>query len=253
MGRIELDGTRNTRDLSGIENIYGMKIKENYFIRTDNLNKLSDRDIEILVNKYNLRTIIDLRTDTEIKELPNREIENVKYFHIPILKSTTAGITKESEIENEQLKSIPNLKILYPKMVTDEFSVLQLKKIIETIIEEDSAILFHCTAGKDRTGIVSMLILSMLDVHEDKIMEEYLETNFKAKPNSEREYKEILEKTNDKELAESIRRLCIADEEYLNSAINAIKKDFGTVKDFIINKFGISQKTIDIFKEKVLI
>lgn len=253
MRRIELDGAANVRDLGGIENIYGKKVKEKSFIRMEHLNKLSDRDIQILVNEYNLKTVIDLRTDDEVQEVPDRKIDNVKYFHIPIFASETLGITREMSNDYTKLKSVPDMEELYKKMVTDEFSVLQLKKIMEIILEENASILFHCTAGKDRTGIIAMLVLTMLDASKDEIMKDYLESNYFAKSRSEIEYKENIAKTNDKEFSERIRKVCIADEKYLNSAINVIEENYESLKGFIINKLEISEKTMDNFKEKYLV
>lgn len=252
MRRIILDGTINTRDLCGTENIDGMKLKEKYFLRTDTLAKLSDRDVLTLVNEFELKTVIDLRTYIETQELPDRKIDGVKYLHIPVFNEETAGITKESSVDYSKAKMVPDMKELYKRIVTDEFSVSQLKKILETVMEEKTAILFHCTVGKDRTGIVAMLILAMLDVSKEKIMEDYLETNYTGYSATEKQYKEVLEKTGNKDFAEKIRQVCIADEDYLNSAISVIESEYGSLKNYIIKKLKISEQSIEAFKKNSL-
>ena len=78
---------------------------------------------------------------------------------------------------------IPDFTALYTDMVTDEYSRSQLDKVVETLrdnAEKGICTLFHCTAGKDRIGIVSMALLKSYGVSDEEIIEDYMRTNRNA-------------------------------------------------------------------------
>ena len=242
------------KDFGGIKNAENKVIRKNMILRSINLNKLKKADIKKL-KKSNLLKVIDLRTNIELKEKPDVKIENVKYMHIPIFEEKTAGITHEKE-DNliDSLSKIPDMTNLYIKMVTEEYSVLQLKKVIDEIVNsEDFSILFHCTAGKDRTGIVSMLILSILDVNVDEIMKDYLYINKRNLLKASICYCLVRIKTNDAKLALKIKQVMIADKNYLTAAIDAIVEKYGSVEKFIKDELEITDEAKEKFKSKILI
>lgn len=241
------------KDFGGIRNAENKVIKENMLMRSINLNKLKKADIKKL-KKSNLSKVIDLRTNIELKEKPDIKIENVKYMHVPIFEERTVGITHEEDNLIESLSKIPDMTNLYIKMVTEEYSVSQLKKVINEIVNsEDFSILFHCTAGKDRTGIVSMLVLNILDVNMDEIMKDYLYINKRNLLRTNICYCLIKIKTRNAELASRIKQVMIADENYLVAAIYAIEKKYGSVESFIRDELGITDETKEKFKSKILI
>ena len=252
MENINLEGTINTRDLGGIVNRNNQIIKEHLILRGNNLSTLTTSDVEKLLKEYNLKTIIDLRSNTERKEKQDIEIINVENKHIPIFEESRIGVTHDKESDKNVL-SLPNMEDLYQEMVTNEECIKNIKKIITTIMnQEEGSILYHCTAGKDRTGVITMLILSMLDVSEETILEDYLYTNVTFKEESEKYYKAALQRNLDNETCERIRKIFLADEKYLSSAINAIKEKYESVINFIKKKLEITEEDINKFKDKVL-
>jgi len=119
----------------------------------------------------------------------------VEYVQIPLLKDSAVGITHETGSDPmtiirslrknpEKLKAmIPDFKGLYIEVVTDAFSRSQLDKVVSKLkenAENSKCTLFHCTAGKDRTGIVSMALLKSYGVSDTEIIKDYLSTNRNA-------------------------------------------------------------------------
>ncbi len=242
------------RDLGGIKNKEGKTIKSNMIVRGKSLYKINKKDIE-QIRKYKLSKVIDLRTFVESDEKPNTVIDNIKYLHMPIFKEKTAGITHEKE-ENKlkMLMNMVSIENLYRLMVTDEYSISQLKNILHEIINSDTyPILFHCTAGKDRTGIVAMLLLNILDVDENTIMNNYLEINKKHKPKANLFYALINILMWNKELAEKARSYYMVHESYLETAIAAIKGTYGTIENYIKEALGVTDEMKQSFKNKVLV
>lgn len=241
------------RDFGGIKNNNNKEIKSNMIFRSTHLYKVNFFN-RIKINYLKLSKIIDLRTDSEIKEKPDKKFKNIKYCHIPIFNENIIGITHEKENTSiELLEYSPSMIDLYKIMVTNDFSVLQLKKIINEIVKSDNfGILFHCTIGKDRTGIISMLILTILDVDMDTIMTNYLHNSINNIIKSNVFYFLVRTKTKNKELALKAKSIFLTDEKYLLSAINAINSKYGNLDNFIRDTLEISDSDKENFKSKIL-
>ena len=182
----------NLRDLGGIGD--GI-VPKHMFLRSGKLSILTAKECARLCNQYNVKCVIDLRTPLESAEYPDPLPEGVNYLQIPLLKDAAVGITHETGsdpmtiIKNlrkspEKLKEmIPDFKALYKEVVTDEYSRSQLDKAVEVLRDNAGkgiGTLFHCTAGKDRTGIVSMALLKSYGVSDEEIIKDYMRTNRNA-------------------------------------------------------------------------
>ena len=181
----------NLRDLGGIDEA----IPKGMFLRSGKLSILTPSECAELCKRYNIQCVIDLRTPVETAEFPDPLPAGVEYLQIPLLKDAAVGITHETGsdpmtiIRNlrkhpEKLKEmVPDFKALYTEVVTDEYSRSQLDKVVETLranADKGITTLFHCTAGKDRTGIASMAPLKSYDVSNEDIISDYLRTNRNA-------------------------------------------------------------------------
>jgi protein-tyrosine phosphatase len=139
--------------------------------------------------------VIDLRTPVEAAEFPDPIPNGVEYLQIPLIKDAAVGITHETGsdpmtiIRNlrknpDKLKEmVPDFKALYKDAVTDEYSRSQLDKAVSTLKDNAAkglCTLFHCTAGKDRTGILSMALLKSYGVSDEEIVKDYMRTNRNA-------------------------------------------------------------------------
>lgn len=192
----------NLRDLGYVG---GGLVPKRLFLRSGKLSLLTPDECTGLCNRYNIKCVIDLRTPVESAEFPDPLPESVDYLQIPLLKDAAVGITHETGslqskaakpsadpmtiIKNlrknpEKLKAmIPDFTALYTGIVTDEYSRSQLDKVVKTLkdnAEKGICTLFHCTAGKDRTGIVSMALLKSYGVSDEEIIKDYLRTNRNA-------------------------------------------------------------------------
>ncbi len=179
----------NLRDLG---NIGSDQVPKGMFLRSGKLSTLSEETCSALCKHYDIRCVIDLRTPLEIAESPDVLPEWVDYQQIPIVKGATAGITHETGTNPvtitrqlrhnpEKLKAmIPDLNDLYKDFVTDEYCRSQIDKAVSTLKQNAAngvCTLFHCTAGKDRTGIVTMALLKSYGVDDNIIVKDYMTTN----------------------------------------------------------------------------
>ena len=186
----------NLRDLGGIPFSNGKgNMPYRLFLRSGKLNILSNEECAELCRKYHIGCVIDLRTPIESTEFPDPLPDDVEYLQMPLLNDAAVGITHETGSDPmaiirslrkhpERLKEmIPDFTALYTNIVTDEYGRCQLDKVVAKLRENgDKGIctLFHCTAGKDRTGIVSMALLKSYGVGDKEIIRDYMRTNRNA-------------------------------------------------------------------------
>lgn len=165
--RLPLEGTTNTRDLGGYPTKDGSVTQFYRFFRSDDLANITANDRQFL-RDLNLKTIIDLRTHEEIKMSPTPFINDpeLSYHHISLMKQE----------QNTQL-SIADLP--YDILMRSYIDILSnrkdLIKAVFDVIKEanEGSILYHCMAGKDRTGVISMLMLGICGVSSTDIITNY--------------------------------------------------------------------------------
>jgi protein tyrosine/serine phosphatase len=180
MAWIELDGAVNVRDLGGLPTADGGKIAEGRLLRSDNLDSLSAADVDRLVTELGLATVIDLRSTQEhAAASPGplatvAAVRHVRYSLLPevgVLADTLAG-TLQTRIERAQVR--------YPADVRCGFYLGYLDDRPAGIVEALRAIagspgpaLVHCAAGKDRTGVIVALALSVAGVEPSVVSADY--------------------------------------------------------------------------------
>lgn len=188
--KIELQTVQNSRDLGGLSTMDGRHIKCGRILRTANMSRLNAHDIQVL-RDYDLRLVLDFRTQTVIDANPNVKLDGVEYIHIPIVKDLNSRVTSKNDYESRTMadilltfsadfggEGVAWMKDFYKNLYSSEYSLSQYKIFFDYLKNQtQGATIFHCTAGKDRTGVGAILLLSLLGVERDEIIKDYLETN----------------------------------------------------------------------------
>jgi protein-tyrosine phosphatase len=226
----------NLRDLGGTPAAGNKTIRKGMLIRSADLSNAEREDLQ------GISAVIDLRTTMETEEHPDR-VYDAQLLHLPIFEQITAGISHEEEAERSM---IPGMAGLYAHLIRT--CTEAIRNVLTAVMEHDystGAVLWHCTEGKDRSGITAALVLEMLGVSREKIMEDYMLTNVINLPKAEQS-RELLTKTHGEEFAQSMYQAIIADESYLNAAWEAMGPDY------IRDGLNISDDMIEKFREKIL-
>ena len=154
-----LSGVKNARELGGYRTADGKTVKAGLLLRTAALSDATAGDIKILTGKYHLTQIIDFRTNKGVRKNPDPKISGVTETNLPIHTGAGANLS-------------------YMNMVTDPNSILAFRQFFAILLaHKNGAVLFHCAAGKDRTGVASILLLSALNVEKSTILQDYLLSN----------------------------------------------------------------------------
>lgn len=253
---INFDGIQNARDLGGLRTADGYVIKSGHLLRAANLAGASEKDVASLKEKWHLSKIIDLRTGTERRERADAEVASADNVSIPVFDEQVMGISHEQGMDISQIgAAIPSMERLYRMMVTDGSCRKNLGKAAACVMEHDFArgsVLWHCTEGKDRCGLLTMVLLLALHVDRQQIMEDYLLTNEVNGPKAERYYRQMLAAGKTEQEAVVVKDAFLAKASYLKEALSSVDEQYADAEDFLCKGLYISQTSIAAFRKNVL-
>ena len=249
--KIELNGLPNTRDLGGMTGADGRTILPGKLIRSGNLIGADAADRAKLASM--LSAVVDFRTDQERIEKPDPEFPGVRNHHIPILDTRADGVTREKEADaavwRERLrypeKAMAHMAEVYEGFAAGEYSISQYRRFIDILLEaHKGAVLWHCTAGKDRAGFGSVIVQELLGVSREDIFADYLQTNVNLAPQVERMSADIRKQwgagQEAAEADEAMRCIFLAKEEYLRSAYEQIRNRFGSFDGYLARALKVT-------------
>jgi protein-tyrosine phosphatase len=161
---IELEGAVNFRDLGGYATVDGPRTRWRVLFRADGLSELTGDDLAVF-RQLGIRTVIDLRTGHELEQSRfDVAAHPVEFHHFPFIKS----LADEGEFD----RAPGFLGAQYRQMLEDAGP--QIVGALSALAAPDARpAVFHCTAGKDRTGLLSALVLSLLGVPEETVVADY--------------------------------------------------------------------------------
>lgn len=270
--RIPLEGLCNTRDLAGYRAKDGRVIKPHKLIRSGALAEATETDREILLNEYELTTIIDFRTNAEQKMKPNPELPGITYVSHPILEEETMGITREKEAEsgNDMIRNVIStlhqkggtplayMQNMYKNLITNPFSRERYARFFDLLLgQESGAVLWHCTAGKDRVGVATLLLLSALDIPREQILADYVKINEFGKEDVEALMRAVtagmdMSTREGQATAAAVKLLFTVDRSYAESVFAVMEEECGSVDAFLEQKMELTSEKRDALKEKFL-
>ena len=250
---IALEGVKNCRTLAGMETADGRTIREGMLYRSAALRMPTESDLISLQKEHRLSAVLDLRTPKEQNEHPDLLPQNCRHHSISIFETAKAGVTREESTDRK--RKIPKMEDLYRMMIMHPACQANFYQALTTVMTHDfsqGSILFHCTAGKDRCGILTMLVLGSLGVDESLIREDYLLTNKYYGPEHDPYYHVLKSIGSPQEVMEEFKEFLLAKESYYKTALDAIETTAGSISAYIRETIGIPREMIHQFQNTVL-
>jgi len=227
----------NLRDLGGWTGFDGRRVGHGHFYRCDRLSDLTDADLSVLTG-LGIETVIDLRHEGETAEHPSRLWASVVlHRNIPMAAELAAQKSLVDLILDGEIAevTVAEVEASYREMLTRHAVGFGLA--VETMLASEGPALFHCTAGKDRTGLLAMLVLSTVGVSDDDVIRDFgLSNRYRA----ERRIAELRASFEARGVdIERFRPALSAPEPAMAAAIPWLRQSHGSVEAYLEEAAGV--------------
>ena len=253
---LELEEGINFRELGGYLTEDGRKIKWHKLLRCGSMAQLTKNDVDYL-DQYGVRYIIDLRSPEESNYSPDKYPDKAQYFQDTVYPFSFS-LFKNLGIINNMRLGASNMDFgrqTYLQMLLDPHAQAAYRKMFNVLLENDKegkSVVFHCTAGKDRTGVAAFLILSALGVSAKQIVEDYLYTNLFFDNYSSETINDALESESQTEIAQRLNSKTAVIAETIKVLPKACRVVSGSVEKFLEEKLGMTKAKIERLQELYL-
>ena len=233
----------NFRELGGYETEDGRTVKYGLFYRSGALSDLKEKELKI-VAELNLKHIFDLRSDAEIARLPDPMIAGAEYH-------PAGAIEEDASVSGLRRLMKRNTRYGHLKYL---YGILPFcsayRQIFGYLKNGEVPILFHCSAGKDRTGVLAYLILRALGCSHETASRDYLLSN-RYRAGEIRMYLDEVAAVTEMtpKIEREIRALAGAAQENIDYTLESIEKRYGTIEAYFEKALNCSEEDIRKLRE----
>ena len=264
-----LEGAANARDLGGYRTADGRTVRPGAALRGDALHRLSDQDL-LVVAELGIRQVVDLRGTNEVREnggdrlpAPAPGSEPVRLLHLPVYSPEHDIYVALREVLSSQDPAAQRALLgdgggerimtgMYRWFVTDPVIRSHFAETVRLLADpERTPLLFHCTAGKDRTGWTAAIVLTALGVDRATVYADYLLTNERSAATMER----IMRMFTSHRVLEDpslMRPVLRAEAAYLDAAFAAVAEGWADFDGFLADGLGLDAGTLAALRDNLL-
>ena len=243
---IRLQGASNVRDIGGTPVRDQRSVRPGLFYRGSALAGITSSDCDLLFNELGIRCVIDVRTGWEREEKPDVQVPGVENLHIPFYDLEKVGIEYTEPAAGTKVvgRDVACEPILLYRSLANPLTVGQMRLALGEAFERalrDEPVYLHCSGGKDRAGILALLLLTVLGASRATVLDDYLYTN----ESRDRHYNEMFQRflrlaDGDEQRAHELVISHRANPENLDSFYAAVEDSYGSMHEFVRNQLGIS-------------
>lgn len=261
---IILEGVANTRDLGGITMPDGKKIRKGLLLRGGDLAKASDGAIRTLNESYGVCKVFDFRTKGEVSHKPDREVPGAANLWLPTIDENTGEVTETlgsvdfRHLEDWLVKNAMRPEVqkfattMYTSAVVNEYTQLQYAAFLQQVVSAGGAVYWHCSQGKDRTGLGAAFILTALGADRKTIVEEFALSNV-FYSDAIRVMKEaVLAIGGDDAALEVIQTFIGVNVKYFEDALDLIEANWVSLPHYVEEVLMLSKEDAAALKDRCL-
>lgn len=260
--KLGLESIANARELGGYVLPDGRRVRRGLLLRGGALSGASDADLDKLLKEYHLVCNFDFRTKMEVRTSPDIPLPGVSYMWLPAIDEQTEALAGNS-LPQEAYEDLPNWLVanshnvfvqeaahrLYLDMVFNEYTQLQYAAFFQTLVNTKSgSIYWHCSQGKDRTGLASTFLLTALGADKELIMQDYRISNEYYREDVDRLFAQV----STEEERKVIMTFIGVNEEYYKEALDLIDKHYGSLMAYLEGPLCVMPSDMEILKAKYL-
>lgn len=257
-----LPSIANARELGGYVLPDGRRIRHGLLLRGGGLACASDEDIAELSGKYHVAKIFDFRTSMELKQAPDRTVPGAQNIWMPAFDEDMQQMQALS-LPHEAYRDLGNWLVrngrnpmvqsvareMYTSMVNNDFTQVQYAGFLMNIVSTESgAVYWHCSQGKDRTGLGAALLLCALGADRELIMKDYAISGDYYKE----ELDSYLCQVSTPEEEAVLRTFVGVNCDYFEAALDWIDRTYGSLMNYLTGPLMIGEDDIRILRERYL-
>ena len=257
-----LPSLANARDLGGNIMPDGRRIKSGLLLRGGDLSCASAEDLATMSQKYHVAKVFDFRTSMEVRRAPDLEVEGARNIWLPAFNEDNQTMAAMSLPQDAYL-DLPRwlsahafdpmvqrvASHLYTDMVIEEFTQIQYAGFLQNIVNTDEgAVYWHCSQGKDRTGIGAAFLLAALGADRDLIMKDYELSNVFYRKDVEDGFASV----STHEEREVILTFLGVNSKYFAAALDLIDHTYGSMHNFLTGPLLLSEEDMKVLQDRYL-
>jgi len=253
---IKLNNGFNCRDLGGYQASNGLTIKRHQLIRAGYLSDLDSADQKVLYD-YGVRTVIDLRSPMEVMKYPDHLGGIARYLRISVsrqdLTESTANLRNLASQLNDKKAGFQLMMRSYRQLVVSTEAQQAYHRFFKSLLSATpGGILFHCSSGKDRTGVLTALILMVLGISDEIVKVDYLKSNWASAVRINNRLNGAKLVSDNLAYLQSIFDLSIVREEYFEQMLSVINNEYGGIRPYCQGQLKLSEGDLTKLKELFL-
>ncbi len=247
---VRLEGTRNFRDLGGYRGVDGRTVRYRRLYRADELAGLTEADLSVL-RELGVTTVCDLRGTGEAEQAPDVVLTGAERVSLPMGEGDADNGNLVGRVANGEIAGVDEAFMtgIYLSLLS-RFPA-EIAGVLALAADPDRhALVFHCAAGKDRTGLVAALLLAALGVSEHDILDDYELTNrYRSAWRIAQLRPELAARGVDIDV---MTAYFSAPRETMAAALQALVAEHGSLEGYLTGAAGVSDATLEALREHLL-
>lgn len=262
-----LQAILNARQLGGYKTTDGRTVRRDVLLRTGALGLGTPEDLAKLTDIYHIKTVIDFRTTLEIKASPDPDLPGVAHHILHVIDesvdsdASAAMLQVYANFKDDPGRALLELyrmrdpaQALYTEFLSSDVAMTGYRRFFDLLLaHEDGAILWHCTGGKDRTGISSILLLSILGVDRETAMADFALTNAFSRRRMDYMRKEAAKYTDNPTELDGVAHMVGVDPAKMEVLFDFAEAECGSMEAFVRKHFHLTDDEVSKLRNKYLI
>ena len=267
---LPVKGIVNARDLGGYKAAGGRRVKDGRLIRSAHLAEATGSDLRYLAG-LPVTTVIDFRKEEEKVGKVNKTVEGSQYICLPIDASGNAAASATEEEKkkftgrkkfdvkkiivmaafNDKAKAVA--RNMYPVLLFSPECQSQFAEFFRLVLRaENGAVLYHCTQGKDRTGIASALLLAALGADRETIISDFDATNHVYGADVKKYSRRVRFWGGKEDVVGVVKAFLGANTENFILALDEVDRQYGSIDAYLRGPIGLTDEDIKLLRERYL-
>ena len=239
------DGCLNVRDLGGFPTADGEETRFGSVVRADSVSQLTPAGWEALVD-YGVRTVLDLRGDHEREDDPPAELP-VDVLHVPFMEASEQEWNEIAEVLEAVAKQpVPDATRDAYLIFLERFRSNVGAAVRAVALAPEGPVVVHCVGGKDRTGLLSALLLYLAGVPVEEIAADYALSEERLRPRHDA----WLEAAESEAERERLERITHCPPEAIVGVFDELERRYGSVEDYL-GAAGVSEEELELARARL--